>query len=74
MPILYLGPVNVVKEAQNESEKLKENTNENSNATSDQIQKSILDAFEIPLKIHENCNKIPSSKEIQNADKNKGIF
>ena len=57
-----------------ESDKLKENTNENSNATSDQIQKSILDAFEIPLKIHGNCNKIPSLKEIQNADKNKGIF
>ena len=55
-----------------ESDKLKENAIENSKATSDQIQK--LDAFEIPLKIHGNCNKIPSLKEIQNADKNKGIF
>ena len=57
-----------------ESDKLEENTNENSKATSDQIQKSILDAFDIPLKIHGNCNKIPSLKEIQNGDENKGIF
>ena len=57
-----------------ESDKLEENTNENSKATSDQIQKSILDAFEIPLQIHGDCNKIPSLKEVQNSDKNKGIF
>ena len=57
-----------------ESDKLMENTIENSKATSDQIQKSILDAFEIPLEIHGDCNKIPSLKESQNADKNKGMF
>ena len=74
--IVSLGVESLVesKVTQIESDKLKEHTNENSKATSDQIQKSILDAFEIPLKIHGNCNKIPSLKEIQNADKNKGIF
>ena len=74
--IVSLGVENLVqpKVIQYKSDKLKEHTKENSKATSDQIQKSILDAFGIPLKIHGNCKKIPSLKEIQNADKNKGIF
>ena len=64
IPILYLGPVNVVKDAQNESEKLKKNTNENSIVIPAKTKMS-----KIPQKNHGDSNNNSSLK-----DKSKGTY
>ena len=65
MPILYLGPDNVVKVTQDRSDKLKENTNENSN---DMPSKT-----KVPQK-NGDSNNNSALKDILNADKSKGTY
>ena len=64
MPILYLGPGNIVKVRQDESDNLKKDTNEN--------------AKEIPAKTKQSNQKNPgdsnNNSSLKEADKSKGTY